>query len=130
MPDKEPGIPLPDERKIWPQPADETPRTPRSQQAATEVGLPALVGMPEEIGQALEIRSDILMQADDYMTQLRANQILTEEQSDTAVVPDQPVTHEQVLAAQAALNRLRHQTDANWWIAHQQDDVVSLLSMI
>lgn len=130
MPDKEPGTQLPDESKIWPPPADETPRTPRSQLAATEAGVPELTGSPEEIGHAEEVRAAILMQADDYMTQLRANQILTEEQSDTDVVPDQPVTHAQVLAAQAALNRLRHQTDANWWIAHRQDDLPSLLSTL
>lgn len=126
--EEETGSLLPDERKIWPPEADETPRTPRSQEAATEAGLPALTGSGPEIAQAEPIRTALLMDADDYLTELRTNQILTEEQQDTAVMPDQPVSAEQVRAAQMALNRLRHQTDAGWWIAHRDWGVCDLLA--
>ncbi len=106
---------------------NESPVTPRSKQAITEVGLPELQGSPEQVARGRDARTALLMKADDYLTELRTNGVLTDSQRDTDIVSPQQVSHEQVLSAQAALNDLRHLTDAEWWIVHAADPIEQLL---
>ena len=106
---------------------DETPGTKKT---ITEGGLPALVGAETEIGQAREVRSRILVEADDVLTRLRSDEIITEAQSDTAIVSPRQVSSDQVHAAEVALNRLRGQTDAAWWVANSGRTAGELLETL
>ena len=92
----------------------ETAGTKRS---ITEGGLPELVGSGADA--AREIRTSILIDADDVMSRLRSDEIITEAQSDTDITSPRQVSPSQVHAAEAALNRLRGNTDAAWWLAQE-----------
>ena len=112
------GVELPD--------TDE-PGTPRTMQAITLAGLPSLEGNEAEIRVASELRVARLIEADDLLSTLRGNEAITEEHPSGAV-PIPHVTHTQVQQTQAAVNRLRHQTDARWWIDHQNETAQALLA--
>ncbi len=103
------------------------PRSPRALRAATLAGVPELSGTEAEIAAALPVRERLLLAADDYLTALRGAEILTEEQTDTAVSVPRPVSAAEVLTAQQALNRLRHQTAAAWWTAHEETKIEEAL---
>ena len=103
---------------------DETPGTKRD---LAQGGLPTLTGTEAEIAQADPIRTAILVEADDILTELRSNETLTEAQADTAVHAPEQVTPWQVKEAKVALNRLRNQAEASWWIAHRSDGARALL---
>ena len=105
------------------------PGSPRTVRAIAEAGLPALAGSPTDIETARDIRAAKLIAADDLLSALRGNEAMTEEHA-LAAIPPPPVTHAQVQAAQAALNRLRHQTDAQWWIARQSHSAQELLDTL
>lgn len=102
------------------------PGTPRTIRAIAEAGLPALIGSQTDIEAARDIRIAKLIAADDLLSEMRGNEAMTEEHALSAIPPPH-VTHAQVQQAQAALNRLRHQTEAQWWIAHQSHSAQSLL---
>jgi hypothetical protein len=106
-----------------------TPHTPRSIRAITEVGLPALQGTEADIAAASEIRLDKLSAADEVLTLLRTNQQETELGAQSANPPSIPVAESQVQVAQMALNTLRHQDAADWWLAHQDQTARQLLEM-
>ena len=92
----------------------ETAGTKRS---ITEGGLPELVGSGADA--AREIRTSILIDADDVMSRLRSDEIITEAQVDTDITSPRQVNPGQVHSAEAALNRLRGNTDAAWWLAQE-----------
>ncbi len=102
------------------------PGSPRTVRAIAEAGLPALTGSLTDIETARDIRVAKLIAADDLLSTMRGNEALTEEHA-LAAIPPPSVTHAQVQTAQAALNRLRHQTDAQWWIANQSHSAQALL---
>lgn len=106
---------------------DTTPRRTDAIRAIAEVGVPDLKGTPDEVTRGREIRLRFLVEADELLTRLRTNATLTQEQSDTAIVAPQQVRAEEVHVAQVALNRLRHQDNATWWIAHEEDRLDNLL---
>ena len=85
----------------------------------TEAGLPPLTGSEAEITAAREIRRNLLMNADDEMSEIRATERLYELPS--------PAPPTGVARLEAALHRLRRQTDATWWIAHRNDSFRDLL---
>ena len=107
---------------------DQTPRSERSIRAVAEVGLPELTGSEQDVEAARETRARLLVEADDLLTEMRTNHILTEEQKDTAITVAQPITHAQVVQAQIALDRLRHKMEASWWLAHKNDGAAALLA--
>jgi len=111
-----------------PEEDDETPRSPRAIRAVALAGVPELTGSETDIANAAAIRERLLIAGDDYLTALRGNEILTEEQADTALSVAQPVSAAEVLAAQQALNRLRHRTEAAWWISHQEATIEEALN--
>ena len=111
------------------QPDTDEPGTPRTVRAIAEAGLPVLTGSPADIETASKIRLTKLIAADDLLSELRGNEAITEEHA-AAAIPPPHVTHTQVQQAQAALNRLRHQTEAAWWIAHQSHTAQSLLDVV
>ncbi len=84
----------------------------------THGGLQELKGSPEEIARAEEIRTRLLVEADDILTQLRSNPVLTASQVDTAIVAPEQVSEPQVNTTEAGLNRLRNRNDAAWWITN------------
>ena len=88
--------------------------TPAAKRVITEGGLPELVG--SNVDAAKETRTQILIEADDVLTRLRSDEIITEAQADTDIVSPRQVSTGQVHAAEAALNRLRGNTDADWWL--------------
>jgi hypothetical protein len=96
---------------------EEPGETPGTKRAITEGGLPPLIGADAELAQAREIRRRILVEADDVLTRLRSDEIITEAQVDTDIVSPRQVTVDQVHSAEYALNRLRNETQAVWWIA-------------
>jgi len=106
-----------------------TPRTGRSIRAITEVGLPALRGTEEDIAAAMEIRLDKLIAADDLLTELRSDEQETELGPMAGAKPERPVSPEDVRRAQMALNRLRHQEDAAWWLANRDRTARELIAM-
>ena len=110
-----------------PEADDTTPHSPRSIRAVALVGVPTLTGTEAEIAEAEPIRERLLIAADDVLTELRGGEILTEEQADTAIRVPQPISAAQVQAAQRALNQLRHQTEANWWLLQQEATAEMLL---
>lgn len=89
-------------------------------------GLPPLTGNPTDVQAAGDIRISKLIEADDLLSAMRGNEAMTEEHA-LAAIPPPHVTHAQVQQTQAALNRLRHQADAAWWIAHQSHSAQALL---
>lgn len=93
----------------------------------THGGLPELKGSPEEITRAEEIRTRLLVEADDILTALRANLVMTESQVDTAVQPSEHVSEPQVVTAQAGLSRLRSRDEAAWWIQNAPQGARQLL---
>lgn len=107
---------------------EEPGETPATKRAAAEIGLPGLNGTPEQIEQADEIRTRLLVEADDAMGLLRSDQIMTEAQKDTDVVSPRQVTIEQVRSAEVALNKLRNKTDAAWWLAQKNASAGTLLT--
>lgn len=109
--------------------SDATPRTERAMRAITEAGLPGLRGAPPDLEAASEVRLAKLMEADDVMTALRTAEQQTELGGDSAIQPETPVSDADVRAAQAALNRLRHQQDAAWWLAHQDRSARELMAL-
>jgi|SwirhisoilCB3_FD_contig_41_1939314_length_858_multi_2_in_0_out_0_1 hypothetical protein len=106
-----------------------TPHTERSIRAITEVGLPPLRGTEADIAAATEIRLDKLIAADDILTQLRTDEQATELGDMSAIPPEAPVSKNEVQAAQAVLNSLRHQDEAAWWLAHRDRTAQQLLAM-
>ena len=106
---------------------DETPRSPRTIRAVALLGVLPLEGSEAAIAAATPLREARLIEADDLLTDLRTNAILTEEENDTAITAPQQITHAQVHTAQVALNRLRHQITAEWWIANQHKTTQQLL---
>jgi hypothetical protein len=106
---------------------DETEGTKRT---VTAGGLPELEGEIADRDRAAEIRNRILVEADDVLTRLRSDEIITEAQTDTAIVSPRQVNPAQVHAAEAALNRLRRHTDAAWWIAHADRSAADLLAVL
>jgi len=98
----------------------QSPRT--TQQNITQVGLPELTGTPEEIAQAGPIRTQLLMQADDLMSQLRS-----QERCAPLLPDDSPPPA--IAEAEAGLQKLRNQMDAAWWITHQNDSARQLLEL-
>ncbi len=105
--------------------AGETPGTKR---AITEGGLPHLTGSEHDVVRAHEIRTRILIEADDVLTRLRSDEILTEAQLDTNITAPRTVEATQVHAAEAALNRLRGQPDAAWWVGQGSRSAGDILS--
>jgi hypothetical protein len=99
-----------------------------TKRAASEIGVPDLVGSDADVSQAEAIRSRILIEADDVLTRLRSDEIITEAQVDTDIVSPRQVTDQQVHAAEVALNRLRHKSEAAWWIAQQDASAGDILS--
>jgi len=104
---------------------DETPGTKRTM---TEGGLPDLVGIQSDIEQARTIRTEILTYADDVLTRLRSDEIITDAEKDTDIVSPRHVSSAQVHAAEAALNRLRSRSDASWWIGQSGRSAGEILS--
>ena len=102
------------------------PATPRTRSAIALAGVLPLTGTPDAIEVADAIRAAKLTQADEILTALRGGETLASEHT-VAAIPPPAVTHEQVQRAQAALNRLRHQTDAQWWLTHQHTPTQELL---
>ena len=115
-------------RLTLPTEEDETPRSPRAIRAIALAGVPELAGTEADVAAALPIRERLLIDADDFLSALRSNEILTEEQADTAISIPTPASPAEVLAAQQALNRLRHQTDAAWWIGRREATIKSALN--
>ncbi len=105
---------------------NEVPGTPRAIRAIAEAGLPPLTGSSTDVQAAGDIRISKLIEADDLLSAMRGNEAMTEEHA-LAAIPPPHVTHAQVQQTQAALNRLRHQADAAWWIAHQSHSAQTLL---
>ena len=108
---------------------DATPHSPRAIRAVALVGVPELTGAEADIAAAAPIRERLLIAADDYLTALRGDEILTTEQTDTAISVSRPVSAAEVLAAQKALNRLRHETDAAWWLARREATIEETLRL-
>lgn len=96
----------------------------------TEGGLPELTGAPEEIEAAEPIRSRALIAADDLLTDLRAREAEHEERSHSFRDPNPRPPDPQVHSAQAALNRLRHETSAAWWLQQAQRTPQELLTQM
>jgi hypothetical protein len=92
--------------------------SPATRRAVAEIGLPELSGAGDQVKRAEAVRARLLVDADDVMTRLRSDEIITEAQVDTAIVSPRQVSDDQVHAAEAALNRLRRVQDAAWWIEH------------
>lgn len=108
---------------------NDEPATPRTRSAIAIAGVPPLTGTPADIETADDIRAAHLTKADDVLTALRGGETLYEEHT-VAAIPPVPVSHAQVQRAQAALNRLRHQTDAQWWLTHQHTPTKTLLDTL
>ena len=107
---------------------EEFGETPGTKRTIAEGGLPKLDGTPEQNEQAEEIRTRLLVQSDEILSRLRSDQIMTEAQKDTAVISPRQVTSEQVHSAEVALNKLRNQTDAAWWLAQSDASASTLLA--
>ncbi len=108
---------------------NDEPATPRTRSAIAIAGVLPLTGTPADIETADAVRADHLTRADDILTALRGGETLYEEHT-VAAIPPAPVSHAQVQRAQAALNRLRHQTDAQWWLTHQHTPTQTLLESL
>lgn len=106
---------------------DETEGTKRT---ITAGGLPDLQGEIGDRDRAAEIRTRILVEADDVLTRLRSDEILTEAQSDTAIVSPRQVNPAQVHAAETALNHVRRQADAAWWIAQSDRSAAEIIAAL
>ena len=108
---------------------DGTPQTQRAIRAITEAGLPPLRGGEEDIAAAHEIRLAKLIAADDILTQLRSDEQETELGHMAGAQPQAPVSKNEVRQEQIALNRLRHQDDAAWWLAQRDRTAQELLAL-
>jgi hypothetical protein len=104
-----------------------TPETERSIRAITEVGLPVLVGTPEDVDAAAVVRLDKLRAADDLLTELRVSEREGEVAHAVSVSSSPAVSVAEVQRAQEALNHLRHQQDAAWWLANRDRTARELL---
>jgi hypothetical protein len=107
-------------------PETDDPSTPRTVRAIALAGLPPLTGADTDA--ANDIRATKLIEADALLSDMRGSEAITEEHP-AGAIPMPPVTHAQVQQMQAALNRLRHQTEAEWWISHQHDTSQALLDL-
>ena len=107
-------------------PDTDEPGTPRTIHAITLAGLAPLTGSEADIAVASEIRAAKLMEADDLLSNLHGNEAITEDHT-VGALPVPHTTHTQVQHMQAAVNKLRHQTEAGWWIAHQTTTAQTLL---
>ena len=112
-----------------PKEEDGTPQTDRSIRAITEVGLPPLRGTEADVATAVEIRLAILIAADDVLTDMRSDEQETALGPMAGMQPTQPTSRADVHAAQTALNRLRHQDDATWWLANRDRAARELIEM-
>jgi hypothetical protein len=108
---------------------DGTPESERSIRAITEVGLPPLQGTEADIAAATEIRLAKLIAADDLLTMLRSDHQETDLGHMAGMQPAKPVSVDDVKRAQVALNRLRHQDDAAWWLANRDRTAQELIEM-
>lgn len=88
--------------------------------------LPELGGAPMEVRAAAEIRKRILNEADDVLSAVRENEILSNQNRDPALLGGMAIVE-----AERALQRLRRQSSAAWWLAQErrsaQDVLVDLL---
>lgn len=109
-------------------PETDEPGTPRTVQAIALAGLSPLSGTAEDIAVAEPIRTAQLILADELLSELRGLEAITEEHPSEAI-PLPKVTHAEVQAMQASLNRLRHRTEALWWVAHQDTPIRQLLQI-
>lgn len=107
-------------------PETDEPGTQRTIRAIALVGLSPLLGGEKEVALAEEIRARHLVAADDLLSELRGNEAITEEHP-AGALPVPQVTHAQVQRMQTALNRLRHQTEATWWIAQSDAPTRTLI---
>ena len=105
-------------------PETDDPSTPRTVRAIALAGLAPLTGT--DVDAANDIRAAKLIEADALLSEMRGSEAISEEYA-AGAIPMPHVTHAQVQQMQAALNRLRHQTEAAWWIAHQRDTAQTLL---
>jgi hypothetical protein len=105
---------------------EEPGETPGTKRTITEGGLPALVGSDLEL--AREIRARILIEADDVLTRLRSDEIITAAQVDTDITSPRQVTGNQVHSAEIALNRLRNEMQSAWWIAQSDRSAGDILA--
>ena len=110
-------------------PETDEPGTPRTVRAIALVGLHPLTGTEEDIASADPIRTAHLIAADDLMSELRGLEAITEEHP-AAAIPLKEVTRTEVHEMQVALNRLRHQTEALWWIGHKETPTRTLLTLV
>ena len=108
-------------------PEDETPRTHRTERAVAEVGVPELVGDNKAVAQAREARSAVLIDADDILSEWRSDAISMDGPQDPARPPVLSPAALKVRKAQRALNRIRHQTDAAWWVENGSRGARALL---
>jgi len=108
---------------------DATPQTGRAIRAITEVGLPPLRGTEADIAAAAGIRLDRLIAADDLLTGMRTDEQETELGHMAGATPAKPVSPDDVRRAQTALNRLRHQDDAAWWLANGDRTAEELIAV-
>ena len=106
---------------------EELRETAGTKQTITSAGLPAITGAETDFARAEEIRSRILLDADDVLSRLRSDQIITDAQQDTDIVSPRQVTKEQVHSAEIALNKLRGQADAGWWAAQSDRSAGEIL---
>jgi hypothetical protein len=67
--------------------------------------------------------------ADDLLTQLRTDEQETELGHMAGAQPQTPVSKDEVRSEQIALNRLRHQDDAAWWLEQRDRAIKELLEM-
>jgi len=83
-------------------------RERKNQEAAaanTAAGLPPLTGTPKQVSWAESIRAEILSGEDEVRARIAA--------------PNAPA--DQVAWAEKALERIRNQTSAAWWVEHRHD---------
>ena len=106
---------------------EEPGETPGTKRTITHGGLPELRGAEAAMARAEEIRTRILVEADDVLTRLRSDEIMTEAQKDTDIVSPRQVSKEQVHSAEIALNKLRNQADADWWLTQAERSAGEIL---
>lgn len=80
-----------------------------------ESGLPLLTGSTQDIAWANTIRLQLLMEANGTIARLHQ------------VSPESKISHTNLEDAILAARRLREATPAEWWIAHRNMDMDTLL---
>lgn len=100
----------------------EEPKAETTRENITEAALPDLVGAESEIAAAQEVRTRILMEADDLLSRLRAQERLYE-------LPDRNAPPG-IAVWVAALQALRGQEDAAWWLANRDAGARALLEAL